>query len=879
MKKILFFLFAVCLSAPSFAGSCNGISGDILSQEQESSSQYKQVIVTEGYVQCGGEDEFYRQCDEDAVILGVDEKLHICKTGKWEALNDNNIEQCTNSQVKFYTTFTSGKNATYIYHVQYKSGQDNLANYCKEPKTNQTNKKDICLMRGREFIAPSICESIHTKEITIYVRDKDTNQHIPGVSFTYPDLTLDKNKETNVLHDDFGNHEYNDRYEISINTRNPDFKVLIKKDSYRSVQTTWGKLKQNAIIKLCKDNSTECTANIQKSTQNGNTITGKVIDAQTKAPLSDVKISATKNDGTSDGVSTYSNYKGEFELSDITAQYVKFELENYNAKTVSIKTDLNIIKLTRSTPNNGPTLTMVPNEQPSESQEILWANNDALKQACEYTGGVYYDSICTCSADNHLEPNENYVDTENNLRYKICECMPGYHRDGETKEINGTTLYIAHGKCVPANDYEEGKELDKTAMRLDAENAYRKDYGRSQSIANKALTAVSTGMTGEGAMKAAQALAEQKADERAEREMAEYITTMQCEYGNGQQVALGKEETLPAGDLSKYYTEYKQLADKLKETKTALNLRPGIETEVLYDRAETGLYQYQTAERQSGGFTSVARALMDPTGADAAAWTTQKALVAENLKKGTLETIGGAALGLAGNYVINGERDPEYKKLKEKFRTIKIELHNKYPEIFTLDTEEESRDEITTISLPPIQTNDTSVSVPTSINMEKYTVSAEAFQSGRISLSTDGTTALTTFATEISTLLRDNPSTTIKITATGYTDPQRIKQEPATINWLTNTEYNRNNFGHNPTPQEKYPTGKIKENKDLATARAERVTTFLDEHIVDTNLKQRIQYDFDGKDEKECKETQKENYVNCRKVVVTIMDTTSSTSQ
>ena len=96
-------------------------------------------------------------------------------------------------------------------------------------------------------------------------------------------------------------------------------------------------------------------------------------------------------------------------------------------------------------------------------------------------------------------------------------------------------------------------------------------YEKEQSLENKTLTATTTAATGLGAMGAASAYAERLADADAEEEMSAYITTMRCEYGNGKQVNLGNEETLPGGnELSKYYAEYKQLAEKLKATKKSV---------------------------------------------------------------------------------------------------------------------------------------------------------------------------------------------------------------------------------------------------------------------------------------------------------------------
>ena len=214
-------------------------------------------------------------------------------------------------------------------------------------------------------------------------------------------------------------------------------------------------------------------------------------------------------------------------------------------------------------------------------------------------------------------------------------------------------------------------------------------YEKEQSLENKTLTATTTAATGLGAMGAASAYAERLADADAEEEMSAYITTMRCEYGNGKQVNLGNEETLPGGnELSKYYAEYKQLAEKLKATKKALNLRPGIESEILYDRAESGIYQYQNAEQQSGAYTSLSRALMNPEGEDATKIAAQKQENSEKLKAGLIAAGGGIVASVIGNYEINKdapkessaeinrEYDDKVSKVNKEKTDIEAELTN-----------------------------------------------------------------------------------------------------------------------------------------------------------------------------------------------------------
>ena len=211
---------------------------------------------------------------------------------------------------------------------------------------------------------------------------------------------------------------------------------------------------------------------------------------------------------------------------------------------------------------------------------------------------------------------------------------------------------------------EERKKLEEA--RKETEQEYKSARDNEQSDANKALTAAAVAAGGLGGMEWASGRAEQSADADAEREMSAYIATMKCEYGDGGQVDLGKEETLPGGnEMLSYKTEFKQLAEKLKATKTALNLRPGIESEIVYDRAETGLYDYQTAETGGGANPSLSRALMNPDGTDATAWNAQKQESADKVQAGKTKTGIGVIGGAVSNAAINTD---VIKNVVEKIR-------------------------------------------------------------------------------------------------------------------------------------------------------------------------------------------------------------------
>jgi len=202
-------------------------------------------------------------------------------------------------------------------------------------------------------------------------------------------------------------------------------------------------------------------------------------------------------------------------------------------------------------------------------------------------------------------------------------------------------------------------EHQVTSNRLNAliEN-YKSAKEKEQSLANRTLTAASTAATGLGLMTAASAYSEKQADEAAEQDMTAYLATFRCEYGKGQSSKAGNEEiTLPGGnELLGYYSEYKSLADNLKNTKKALGMRPGIEQEVVYDKAESGLYKYASTGITDGAFTSLSRALTDPEGKDAAEWNAQKEKTAKNLKTGLIAAGAGVVGGIAGDMLINGKK-------------------------------------------------------------------------------------------------------------------------------------------------------------------------------------------------------------------------------
>ena len=450
--------------------------------------------------------------------------------------------------------------------------------------------------------------------------------------------------------------------------------------------------------------------------------------------------------------------------------------------------------------------------------------------------------------------------------------MNGYKRKETGTDKNGNMIYLATGECAPANDYETTQVPNTERYRQDAENAYRNEYDNAQSWANKGVTGLSTLMTGEGAKMAAQAWAEQIADRDAETEMTDYLAGMRCEYGNGNTVKLGDETNLPGGnELANYYAEYKTLADKLKTTKAALNLRSGIEAEVLYDGAETALYQYRVAEIATGDNVSLARALMNPDGDDATKWNAQKTATQNKLITGGVLAATGVVAGYAANRIVNRNHEKKYKDLTMTFTEIKEQIEQKYPEIFTPTQVEPVVVEV--IENPEKPDEPTIVvEIPLSASEKTFNknIGTTTFDSGFMTLTDLGKEALTTAVTDVVSSIKDFATVTeINITATGYTDPAKINTR-----WVPKlTQQYIDNIGQLPDSYK----GNVDENSELSEARAKMVTKFLTKQFKQSYPNVQIIENASGKGDTDCQNKKPQEYSKCRKVEISIKVTGTST--
>ena len=261
---------------------------------------------------------------------------------------------------------------------------------------------------------------------------------------------------------------------------------------------------------------------------------------------------------------------------------------------------------------------------------------------------------CTPADDTGVKSAIYEWDEETKTLICVVECKKDYHRSDDRQ------------KCIhdEVKTYTK-EELD--AMKADVAAA----KATEQSLENRMLGAATMAATGAGGQMLASGLAEKKADEEAEQEMQAYLATFQCQYADGERVAGGTSNvSTPGGSaLIDLYSEYVTLANDLKLRKEALGIAPGIESEPILDGATSGLYD-DAGSGFNGQLTSLARALMDPSGEDAQNWAEQRkksdGLIAGGAVLGGIGAVG----GLVGNQLLNNsdkaDKESRVKKQYEK---------------------------------------------------------------------------------------------------------------------------------------------------------------------------------------------------------------------
>ena len=187
------------------------------------------------------------------------------------------------------------------------------------------------------------------------------------------------------------------------------------------------------------------------------------------------------------------------------------------------------------------------------------------------------------------------------------------------------------------------------------ERAYQRAKENEQSLANRTLSSLTMAATGIGGMELARGLAEQKADKAAQDEMNAYISGFQCKIG-GKSYSGGTNgiEAPGANQLIKLYQEYVDLAASLKERKAALGLKPGIESDVVLDKAATGMYDEVGHGIENGTYASLYRAVKG-NATDAQKLQEQQDASKKRVIGGAVAAGAGVVGGIIGNIAINGK--------------------------------------------------------------------------------------------------------------------------------------------------------------------------------------------------------------------------------
>lgn len=288
------------------------------------------------------------------------------------------------------------------------------------------------------------------------------------------------------------------------------------------------------------------------------------------------------------------------------------------------------------------------------------------------------DKDGTPSACNVKDCQNGYIPNSDGSGCQSTACTPDDPNAASGKyESKDGKIVCVTDKCNSGFDLKNGKcevrmVVSDEDMKKLKDNA-QKMRENETSLENRTIGSAAIGATGAGGMMALSALSEQTADADAERAMRAYLETFRCDYGSGKNSRGGETNVeLPGGnDMFNLYAQYAALANDLRLRKTALGMKPGIESEVVIDKAETGLYDDVGTGITGGAYASVARALMNPNGEDAKMWAAQKEKTAENLKTG-LTTAGiGVAVGVLGNVALNSGESKK-NKVNEILANVKL---------------------------------------------------------------------------------------------------------------------------------------------------------------------------------------------------------------
>lgn len=402
------------------------------------------------------------------------------------------------------------------------------------------------------------------------------------------------------------------------------------------------------------------------STETEITVTGTVVDSENSEAVASATVAETTNP---QNCHVLTNKKGDFSLTCQNISEIEITFMGYKPLTKSIKNtsenivSLGTLKMERETETLDDAI-ITENRRCQVSIRVTDKNNTPISDAT-----VTYDEE-TCTTDDDGNAQISGIPTHTKFQINIS------HTDYKSITYTGEEMDLCPNEPVkivlsaagdadtpppqnngdpdttdPDVDLESTRQIDQDRIDELQENADAMRE-REQSLANRMIGGASMGAMGIGGMQVASALAEQSADDAAELDMTAYLATFRCDYGAGQNIRGGETNiTLPGANiLLPLYNEYTTLAADLKSRKESLGMAPGIESETILDAT---LYDNESIGIADGAYTSLSRALSNPTGADAAEWAAQRAETAEQLKTGAIVAGVGAAVGIAGNILTN----------------------------------------------------------------------------------------------------------------------------------------------------------------------------------------------------------------------------------
>ncbi len=333
---------------------------------------------------------------------------------------------------------------------------------------------------------------------------------------------------------------------------------------------------------------------------------------------------------------------------------VKISFVGSEPKTVSLSENMTV-KLESSNELAAAQACGCPADQAKGQKTMRSMNADDGSCTCEITecldGWTLTGSgeSAQCTQSQNPAPNDN-------------QTAPGNQNNSsqDNSENQGTN---DKPKLTPAQSAAKIDELKANERNM-------KD--KEQSGVNKLMEGASMGISAESLGTWMSGAAEQRVDAQSENDMKNYLATFRCTYG-GSAIHRGGEVNieLPGGnDLIPLYAEYIELAKSLSERKAALGMRPGIESQIILDKADFGLYDDESLAGISV-FGSLARALMDPNSEEGQKWAQQKSDTKDKTKKAAMATLGTLGASAILNLSINSgdkkkEKSDEINAIYEK---------------------------------------------------------------------------------------------------------------------------------------------------------------------------------------------------------------------